>query len=241
MYIFITTLLFCNAILVSWGFSQRDNKKKNITIAILWIALTISLTTNRYLLCEDNKIAAYEIETGEPSIQTFSVPEIEVEVFEPVVTPMITPTLLPEQEPEEVKIEPRYEFTDNDIYLMARLLCGSKHKDGDGEYDFDYGNEDRLDQINVVLSVVMNRVQDKRFPDTVEEVITQRYRGQGYQFSAVALWRSDNKEVSEIAIKRVTDWCYAYNNRLKGVLVIPEDYVYFSSYGKGVNIPRRDL
>ena len=36
------------------------------------------------------------------------------------------------------EIKPRYGFTDDEVYLMAVLLSGSKYVDGDGEYDVDF-------------------------------------------------------------------------------------------------------
>ena len=138
-----------------------------------------------------------------------------------------------------VEQEKRYDFTDRDIYLLGRLLSGSKHIDGDGEYDIDFGKENNHEQISLVLSVVMNRVNDPRFPNTVEEVIFQRYSGQGYQFTPVSKWGKTEVEISDITRQKVQDWCWAYNEGLSGVPSIPEDHVYFSSNGRGLNISRR--
>ena len=70
-----------------------------------------------------------------------------------------TEETLPEEfkEIKEPIILPKYGFTEDDIYLMTVLLCGSEKTDGDGEYDVDFSKNDNHDQISLVLSVVMNQ------------------------------------------------------------------------------------
>lgn len=121
-------------------------------------------------------------------------------------------------------IEKRYGFSYNEIYLLAQLLCGDKNVDGDGEYDFDFGNSERYDQISLVLSVVMNRVRSDEFPDTVTDVVTAKR-----QFSVMP--RNLNVEPSEIALLRVTEWCEAYDRWDGGVQSVPEDHLYFTGDG----------
>ena len=115
---------------------------------------------------------------------------------------------------------------------MAQLLCGDKNIDGDGEYDIDFGNDDRYDQISLVLCVVMNRVNDDRFPNTVEDVIWQN-NGTTYQFSVMNQWDDFNNVCipSDIAIQRVTEWCDAYDRGDPGAQSIPTDHVMFVGNG----------
>ena len=143
----------------------------------------------------------------------------------PIPPVIATPesTIMPEPEPEPTPEPPRYEFTEEEIYLMAVLLCGSKDVDGDGEYDFDYGHDDRYDQISLVLCVVMNRVRSDVYPGTVSEVIWQKG-----QFSPMTRWGKGLPQVSDISLQRVTEWCKAYDAHDMGVQSIPEDHLYFS-------------
>lgn len=135
---------------------------------------------------------------------------------------------------EQPVIPPKYGFTDDDIYLMTVLLCGSKNNSGDGEYDIDFGNQDDHDQISLVLSVVMNRVMSAKFPDTVEEVIWAPK-----QFSPMARWSKNNlPEVKPESYEIVKAWCKEYDSHNLAVMSVPETHLYFTGNGK-INISRK--
>lgn len=140
------------------------------------------------------------------------------------IIPIETTTAIPVQTTEFI---PRYGFTEDDIYLMTVVLCGSKNTAGDGEYDIDYGNQDRNDQISLVLGVIMNRVRSDLYPDTVSEVIWQRG-----QFVVMKRWSKNAlPEVSDISLEIVRQWCEAYDNYDPSAQTIPEDHLGF--YGDG--------
>jgi len=129
-------------------------------------------------------------------------------------------------------IYPVYGFTYKDIYLMATLLCGDKDVAGDGEYDFVFVGEDRYDQIALVLCVVMNRVNDPRFPNTVEEVIWQKDGG-FYQFSVMRQWANGRMcTPDDEALRQVARWCLAYDRGAPEAQTIPKDHLYF--HGDGI-------
>lgn len=148
-----------------------------------------------------------------------------IENFELNIESLSCPLIDPEPSIEPV-IEARYGFSNDDIYLLTVLLSGSKNVDGDGEYDIDYGNDDRYDQISLVLSVVMNRVRDSRFPDTVAGVVWE-----AGQFSPMPRWKDGLPEVSDISLQRVKEWCEAYDAHLPGVQGVPENHVFFRGDG----------
>lgn len=133
---------------------------------------------------------------------------------------------------EMSEIEPRYGFTDDEVYLMAVLLSGSKYVDGDGEYDIDFHNQDNYEQIALVLNVVMNRVNSDKFPDTVEEVIWSPG-----QFSPMKKWVNGLPEVSDISLQIVKEWCRSYDTYEPESQTIPENHLYFSGNGV-INISR---
>ena len=137
------------------------------------------------------------------------------------------------QENEVVETPKRYGFTDNDIYLMTVLLCGSGKTDGDGEYDIDFDNNIDHDQVSLVLSVVMNRVMSDRFPNTVSEVIWARG-----QFSPMPRWKNGLPTVSDKSYQIVKDWCVAYDAHDLSIMSVPEDHLYFTGNGK-INISRK--
>lgn len=153
------------------------------------------------------------------------------QLIEANIYPSSTPTLSAEAtlspdlttEPTE-EVEVRYGFTDDDVYLLAQLLCGSKNTDGDGEYDIDFAKEVNYYEISKVLGVVMNRVRSEEFPDTVYDVVTAET-----QFSVMPA--NLYKEPSDIALQTVQDWCDAYDRYDLGVQCIPEDHLYFSGDG----------
>jgi hypothetical protein len=138
-----------------------------------------------------------------------------------------TEATLPEEfKDPEVIIEPKYGFSEDDIYLMTVLLCGSGTTDGDGEYDVDFHNKDNHGQVSLVLSVVMNRVMSDRFPNTVSEVIWAPG-----QFSPMPRWKQHLPVVSDKSYQLVKDWCEAYDKHDLSVMSIPESHLYFSGNG----------
>lgn len=131
------------------------------------------------------------------------------------------------EEPEEIIVPPKYGFTEDDIYLMTVLLCGSGKTDGDGEYDVDFDNKDNHGQISLVLSVVMNRVMSDRFPNTVSEVIWAKG-----QFSPMPRWRNGLPKVSDESYQIVKKWAEAYDAHDLTIMSIPESHLYFSGNGR---------
>lgn len=128
---------------------------------------------------------------------------------------------------EEPTISPRYGFTEDDIYLMTVLLCGSGDTSGDGEYDIDFSNQDNHEQISLVLSVVMNRVMSDKFPNTVSEVIWAPN-----QFSPMKRWKNGLPNVSAESYQIVKEWCEAYDAHDLTVMSVPETHLYFTGNGK---------
>lgn len=245
MFYILFVIVICLLWTIMWILRKNHGKLYNwsiimtfTSICILWCATLLSVYNREY---------KKEVLDASPKlvcsiVDPISTMELLVKT-EPIVIPepvelatTMAQVYIQEDVPE--LIPERYAFTDDDIYIMARLLCGSKYKDGDGEYDFDYGNDDQYEQISLVLCVVMNRVFAENFPDTVEGVIMHRYSGQSYQFSPVNKWSKTPVEVSDIAIQRVTEWCEAYN---QGEQTIPADHLFFSSNGKGINVSRPKL
>jgi len=160
-------------------------------------------------------------------------PSILIDYVEPLVEECSSVPSDVACSPTEEPIKPIYGFTYADIVLLAQLLCGDRNVDGDGEFDFDFGKDDRYDQISLVLCVVMNRVKSDKYPNTVHDVVWQHY-GNKYQFSVMRKWANPKKicAISEIAIQRVTEWCEAYDRGDPGAQTIPESHLYFNGNGR---------
>ena len=150
----------------------------------------------------------------------------EVVTFEEITTPptvLVTKNIVETPQPIE-EFKPRYGFTDEDIYLLAQVLCGGKNTDGDGEYDIDFQKEINYYEVGKVLGVIMNRVRSNDFPNTVHDVVLQKG-----QFSGIP--RNLIKEPSEIALETVREWCTAYDNYISFVQVVPINHLYFTGDG----------
>jgi len=142
------------------------------------------------------------------------------------------PLLIAVVEIEKVEelVPSRYGFTDEDVYLLAQVLSGSKDVSGDGEYDIDFKEEINHYEVGKVLGVIMNRVRSNEFPNTVTDVVLQKG-----QFSVIP--RNLDREPSDITLDTVREWCAAYDNYISLVQVIPEDHLYFTGNGT-INITR---
>ena len=158
--------------------------------------------------------ATIQIIQQEPSIEQ-AEPTPSSEVIEP------TP-----------EMELRYGFTEDEIYLLAQVLCGDKNTSGDGEYDIDFVDPDNINyyEVSKVLCVVMNRVRDDRFPSTVEDVVLAHN-----QFSVMP--KNLKATPSEMALIVVKDWCKAYDLFDTGTQCVPENHVFFAGNGAS-NITR---
>jgi hypothetical protein len=160
----------------------------------------------------------------------------------PIIVPAPTQTPTPEvpisEMGEQVQMASRgnsnslkFEFTEEDIYILTVMLCGSGTADGDGEYDIDFADEVNFEQISIPLGVVMNRVLSPHFPDTISEVIWQPN-----QFLVMKRWtKSSTPRVSSRSLSIVKDWTERY---AQGEKLIDPGYLFFS--GDGIeNHPRK--
>ena len=184
------------------------------------------------LICMPALASYFPVHTSENAdaaaeVSTVYTPTPTEEAPESTTTP--TSTAEPTTEPTpEATVAPRYGFTDDEVYLLAQLLCGSANIDGDGEYDFvwavKYEDETNYAEISKVLCVVMNRVRSDSFPNTVTDVVMQKG-----QFSVMP--RNAQETPSDIAIQTVQEWCDAYDRFDGGAQNIPEDHLYFTGNG----------
>lgn len=181
--------------------SERTKRKVKIK-PHFWLILVLLIMN---IVCLISFLSEAEVSTTTPE----DILEPTIFIPEPTITPLL-----------EEDIIPRYGFTEDDIYLLAQLLCGGKDYDGDGEYDIDFEKNINYYEVGKVLSVVMNRVRSDVYPDTVYEVVTQEG-----QFSPMP--KNLTKEPSDIALRTVREWCEAYDNYINLVQVVPESHLYF--------------
>ena len=146
---------------------------------------------------------------------TFSKP---LEVTTPP-TEAATIAAEPPTEPEPIPTETAYPYTDKDLEHLALVI----YQEAGGDM---YSDETRL----MVGTVVMNRVADDRFPDTILDVILQR--GQyGRLFWTGPMWPARRWEAVEAhAVERA----YTIAERiLNGERALPADVIFQSEYIQG--------
>ena len=170
-------------------------------------------------------------DSASPS-DTYEDHETNCYTIMPTAVQTVQPT--PSIEPIEPipEVEPRYGFAEDEICLLAQLLCGDENTSGDGEYDIDFVDQSDINyyEVSKVLCVVMNRVRDDRFPDTVEDAVL------AYNQFAV-MPKNLEATPSEMALAVVEEWCKAYDEFDIGIQCVPENHVFFT--GNGVsNITR---
>lgn len=112
--------------------------------------------------------------------------EIAAEYTEPVSIAVLTTEREP-PEPERLPLYAGLEITEEDVYTLACLV----YHEARGEC---------FEGQVAVVEVVFNRILSDRFPDTVEEVVFQRY-GDVWQFSpAPYLWTAEPSETQFQAV-----------------------------------------
>lgn len=136
---------------------------------------------------------------GDPPSAEASVP--------PEVSATPEPPAEATPEPEAVSRYAAVELTEEDVYTLACLV----YHEARGE---------PFEGQAAVVEVVFNRCLSDAFPDTVEEVVFQKY-GDVWQFSpAPYLWTAEPGEVQYSAVM------YAYNAEEP---VVPPETVFFST------------
>ena len=114
----------------------------------------------------------------------------------------------------EPSAEPEYEmfFTEDDVVAMAKMLWGE-------------ARGCTLDNQQKAVWCVLNRVDDPRFPDTIQGVLSQPSQFHGYS-PDFPVW----DELKEVARDVLTRWSL----EKQGVTVereLPPEYVFFTGDG----------
>ena len=176
------------------------------------------------------KATAAEAEPVEVRTPVAPIPEtVLARVVEPAELPtpepMPEPTAAPDPvEFEEIDAEPTY--TEEELEMLALVI----YQEAGGDACSD---DTRLK----VGTVVMNRVADDRFPDTIEEVLLQeRQYGRLHWTGLVWPKRAELPQEAH-AVTRA----YAIAERvLTGERVLPEDVIFQSEYIQGEIVAEQD-
>ena len=147
-----------------------------------------------------------------------------IEETEPPTEPT-EPPAVPETEPTEATeatevTEPPY--TDEELEMMAIVIF----QEAGGDY---FSDETRL----MVGTVVMNRVADDRFPDTIYEVLTQKSQYGLLHWTGI-VWPERASYPNEAhAVERAYECA---ERILNGERFLPEDVVWQAEFPQGTEI-----
>ena len=112
----------------------------------------------------------------------------------------------------EPSAEPEMYFTEDDVVAMSKMLWGEARGCA-------------LDNQRKAVWCVLNRVDDSRFPDTIQGVLSQPSQFHGYS-PDFPVW----DELKEVALDVLTRWSL----EKQGVTVereLPSEYVFFTGDG----------
>ena len=99
--------------------------------------------------------------------------------------------------------------TEEDVDMLAQLVYG----EGNGLTDYEK---------SLIVWCVLNRVDDDRFPNSIQEVVTQKGQFYGYKI---------NFPITKENLKIVYDVLLRYYNNLDG-RTLPKEYLYFHGDGE---------
>jgi len=110
------------------------------------------------------------------------------------------------------------ELNENDVEILAKLIWGEAR-----------GVKTKEEKAAVVWCV-LNRVDAKEFPNTIEEVVTQKYQFSGYSNNFPV-----DDELKEIAEDVLHRWYSEKDGEADVGRVLPKTYLYFIGDGVGNN------
>lgn len=147
------------------------------------------------------------------------IPPKQVEVVKPTATP--TPTPVPTATPTPAPVQGE-SYTDAELEMLAMVIY--QEAGGDAASD-----STRM----MVGTVVMNRVADSRFPDSIEEVLLQKQQYGRLHWTGL-VWPDRAEEPGEAhAVARAYDLAQCI---LLGERVLPADVIWQAEFPQGTEI-----
>lgn len=195
-----------------------------IIISFIW-GFSLESFISRY--AQDQRIEA----------QLTQLIEINRQLLDHERSAVVVPTQEAIQYEGSCELEPIYDFSDEEIILLAQLLCGSPTISGDGEYDFESqipSGQINWVEVNKVLEVVMNRTLTPGvYADNIKDVLLQP--------GAFSVFPKNlNTTPSKEVIASVKYWCDSFNSA-EYIASVPSDHFWFSAGSRGTNVTRNHL
>ena len=163
----------------------------------------------------------------EPSHQITEPAESPTAAPAPAEKETPTETTKPETQPAAATEPPAERtYTEEELNMLALVI----YQEAGADYCSD---ETRL----MVGTVVMNRIADKRYPNTMYEVITQRAQYGRIHWTGIVWPQRANDPEETHAVERA----YAIAERiLQGERALPADVIYQSEYVQGEIVAQQD-
>jgi len=193
-------------------------------IALVALAIAIFIGAHAVVDALDRRDAekvpapVYVVEVSKP----VDMPRPVEEKMEAVmaIAEIATPTTI--SETETVATEPEPTYTEADLEMLALVI----YQEAGGDACSD---DTRL----MVGNVVLNRVADERFPDTIEEVLLQeRQYGRLHWTGLVWADRASKPEEAH-AVERAYDCA---ERVLEGERLLPEDVIWQAEFKQGTEV-----
>lgn len=176
------------------------------------VSFTVSLAAAGQSMAEAEAVLAQtEVHTKKPA---------EIVIVEPETTPVME--LVPLVVKIEEELEPEAEIDPDELEMLACVIYVEAGGDA-------CSDETRM----MVGNVVLNRVADERFPDTIEEVLLQPYQYNTFSWDGIVWPERASTETEAHAVERA----YACAKRLlSGERVLEDDVVWQAEFSQGSEV-----
>lgn len=161
----------------------------------------------------------YEADVDEPRIIELKVNIIPLEEAEHPEDGSDTDELQIIGLPDETEPEKETEVDPHQLEMLA--CCIYKEAGGDACSD-----ETRM----MVGNVVLNRVADSRYPDTMEDVLTQEGQYNTFAWTGIVWPEAASTDTEAAAVERAYDCAHRL---LTGERVLPEDVIFQAEFQQG--------
>ena len=163
----------------------------------------------------------YEEQKYEPMDYVLVISE-PVDVAEVPVEPKVVQVVAEVEAP----VEPEQTYSEEELEMLALVI----YQEAGGDACSD---ETRL----MVGNVVLNRVADERFPDTIEEVLLQERQYGRLHWTGLVWPERASQSVEAHAVERA----YKCAERvLEGELLLPEDVIFQAEFVQGEIVAEQD-
>lgn len=188
--------------------------RQQFSLKLALIALALALAA--FVMSVASMVLSITARGDEPTEPATEMPQViePAQIVEPVCVE-VTP-----EEPEPVEAVPAY--TEQDLELLAMAIYAEAGGDA-------CSDETRL----MVGNVVLNRVADSRFPDTLAGVLTQKSQYAHFSKNGLTWPKRASQQVEAHAVARAYECA---ERLLNGERVLPEGVIFQAEFTQGTEV-----